>query len=318
MTMTLLYYDPVYMQHRTGRHPESAERLQTVVRHLHFVGLDSLCDRPGWEPASRLQVERVHTAEYLNQLSQTQDAGGGWLDEDTVMSDQSLVAALKASGAVCDAVDRVIAGDANTAMCLSRPPGHHALADRAMGFCLINHVAVAARQATARHQMNRVMIVDFDVHHGNGTQDLFYDDEQIAFFSMHRSPFYPHTGREDETGTGPALGTTCNAPVMFGTPRQTQMETFAAKLQDFASRHPPELIIVSAGFDSHRNDPVGSLGWETDDYQTIAETILDLAHTHCEGKVISVLEGGYDPTALSDSVTLYLETFMDDEHRRGT
>ena len=265
--------------------------------------------------ATSAQLNLVHTTEHINQVQQFALAGGGWLDTDTYLSLRSFEVAKLASGAACDAVARVIAGDDRTAFCLLRPPGHHATADRAMGFCLFNHVAIAARMAVRSLGLNRVLIVDFDVHHGNGTQDIFYDDPSVAYFSIHRDHFYPHTGFVSETGRGAGLGTTKNLPIAMGTSRDEQLARFNQELRNFAEHVEPELIIASAGFDSHVSDPVGSLGWHTEDYAAIANTLLDIAEQHCQGRLVSVLEGGYDPEALSDCITLYLETLLERGHR---
>ena len=184
---------------------------------------------PNWEPASRARLERVHEPGHIDNVAAMAARGGGHLDPDTVVSPDSFDVARLAAGAACDAVDRVLAGEDKTALCLVRPPGHHALPERAMGFCLFSNVAIAASVARDEHELDRVMIVDWDVHHGNGTQDVFYADGRVGFFSIHRWPFYPGTGDTDETGTGDGLGATVNLPVAFGTPRQTYRESFAAR-----------------------------------------------------------------------------------------
>jgi acetoin utilization deacetylase AcuC-like enzyme len=308
--VTLLYYDPVFMEHQTGDHPESPKRLLPITRHLSFLGLDAACGRPSWEPATRDQLEAVHSAEYIDRIEQLAGEGGGWLDADTRVSTRSFDVARSVSGAVCDAVDRVITGVDTTAFCLSRPPGHHATRDQAMGFCLFNHVAVAARWAIDRWNLNRILIVDFDVHHGNGTQDIFYREPAVGYFSMHRSPFYPQTGQANEIGEGPGQGTTLNIPIKIDSDRESQMAQFEEAVHRFADSMRPDLILASAGFDAHENDPVGSLGWQTDDFAHVADVLLSVATTHCEGKLVSVLEGGYDAEALCDSITIYLEKLV--------
>ncbi|WP_283435397.1 histone deacetylase family protein [Neorhodopirellula lusitana] len=309
--MTLLYYDPLFMEHQTGDHPESPKRLLPVTRHLSFVGLDAMCSRPSWEPATREQLEAVHTAEYVDRIEQFAASGGGWLDEDTRMSHRSFDVAQSASGAFCDAVTRVMRGEDTNAFCLSRPPGHHATSEQAMGFCLFNHAAVAARWALDSTSCKRVLIVDFDVHHGNGTQDIFYEDPAVGYFSIHRSDFYPQSGHAEETGHGAGQGTTLNVPVARGTNREVQFERFRQGVEQFAEHMQPDLLVVSAGFDGHQDDPVGSLGWHTQDYAMIAKVLIGIAKQHCGNKLVSVLEGGYNPEALSDSVTVYLESMLD-------
>jgi acetoin utilization deacetylase AcuC-like enzyme len=215
--------------------------------------------------------------------------------------------ALSAAGACCAAVDAVLAGQAKTALCLVRPPGHHATPRRAMGFCLFNNVALAARHALTNHQLNRVLIVDWDVHHGNGTQDLFYEDDQVFFLSAHRFPFWPGSGREDETGSGKGLGYTKNVPVRFGTPRKGYQDHFTQAVEAAATKIKPELVLISAGFDAHAQDPIGSLGLEVEDFGTLTDRVLDVAKVHSQGRVVSCLEGGYHLTRLAESVALHLE-----------
>jgi acetoin utilization deacetylase AcuC-like enzyme len=227
-----------------------------------------------------------------------------------VVSAASFDVALLAAGAACDAVKRVVAGEDQTALCIARPPGHHALPDRAMGFCLFNSVAVAARAAIDEYGLDRVLIVDWDVHHGNGTQDTFYRDEQVGFLSIHRWPFYPGSGASDETGSGPGLGFTRNLPVEFGTPRAAYRDRFRQELESFAADLRPQLVLVSAGFDSHREDPIGSLGLEVEDFAGLTQDVLDVAAAHAGGRVVSLLEGGYNPQRLAESVGEHLRALL--------
>jgi acetoin utilization deacetylase AcuC-like enzyme len=204
----------------------------------------------------------------------------------------------------------VLAGEDRTALCLVRPPGHHALADRAMGFCLFNNIAVAARTAIDEHGLDRVLVVDWDVHHGNGTQDIFYTDDRVGFLSIHRWPFYPGTGAVDETGAGAGLGATRNLPIEFGTPRDAYREKFRHELEDFANRVKPQLVLISAGFDSHRDDPIGSLGLEVEDFADLTQCVLDVANVHAGGRVVSLLEGGYHPKRLAECVAEHLQGLL--------
>jgi acetoin utilization deacetylase AcuC-like enzyme len=240
----------------------------------------------------------------------TAQHGGGWLDADTVVSRASMGVAELAAGAACDAVDRVLRGDAKTALCLMRPPGHHAMAQRAMGFCLFNHVAIAAKVATEEHGLAHVLIVDWDVHHGNGTEEIFYADGRVGYFSIHRWPFYPGTGAAEETGTGDGLGATRNLPVTLGTTREKYFDLFRRELEDFAARIRPQLVLVSAGFDAHRVDPVGSFVLETEDYALLSDEVLGLAGEHAGGRVISLLEGGYNPPVLAECVEVHLRALL--------
>lgn len=309
--MTILYYDPVFMEHLTGDHPERGARILPAVRNLSFLGLDSACNRPAWDPVTTDRLVYVHQRQYIEALQRMAETGGGLLDTDTVVSPKSFEVALKATGAVCDAVGRVVAGEDKTAFCLIRPPGHHALPDRGMGFCLFNNIAVGARVATNELGIRRVLIVDFDVHHGNGTQAMFWDAADVGYFSMHRSPLYPHTGAADEIGIGPGEGTTMNLPVAFGTPRDEQLRTFADSVHTFADAIKPELVLVSAGFDAHKDDPIGSLGLDSEDYRTLTRVLLDVADKHSGGRLVSVLEGGYNAEAVSECLTIHLEQLLE-------
>ena len=309
--MTLLYHSPVVQEHQTGNHPENRQRLDVAVRHLRWTGLDAMCRRPGWEAATNTQLTRVHSPEYLHHLELLCQRGGGEIEEDTVVSDRSFEVACLVTGAICDAVRRVAHEEDQNAFALVRPPGHHACASSAMGFCLLNHVAVAARVATEELSLDRVLIVDFDVHHGNGTQELFWEDERVSFFSIHRWPFYPWTGEANETGQGRGLGFTKNVPVRFGTPAAEFLTTLNDELCRFADHVRPQLILLSAGFDAHVDDPVGSLELETGDFEVITNLILDIANQHCQGRLVSMLEGGYNPGALSDCVEVHLERLLE-------
>jgi acetoin utilization deacetylase AcuC-like enzyme len=308
--MTLLYYDPRFLDHDTGAHPESPRRLRQIASHLEETGLGAQCDLPTWQPATSEQLLRVHTQAHVDAVAALAARGGGSLDPDTVASAASFDVAKLAAGAACDAVARVLGGEEKTALCLVRPPGHHALANRAMGFCLLNNIAIAARCAVDEHAIDRVLIVDWDVHHGNGTQDLFYDDGRVGFLSIHRWPFYPGTGAADETGTGDGLGATRNVPVEFGTPRVQYHDLFRSSLEKFADDIRPQLVLVSAGFDSHREDPIGSLGLEVEDFAELTSIVRDVAATHADGRIVSVLEGGYNPPVLAECVATHLHGLL--------
>lgn len=309
--MTLLYASPRFLDHDTGRHPERAARLARVTEHLERTGLDQRCARPVWSPVSLERLARVHDRDYIEEVRGFAERGGGRIEVDTVASRESFDVARLASGAVCDAVERVARGEDTQALCLVRPPGHHALPDEPMGFCLFNHVAVAARLATDELGLDRVLIVDWDVHHGNGTQAIFYEDPRVGYLSMHRWPFYPGTGAADQTGRGAGLGTTLNLPVEMGTSRKRILALFARELEKFAARIKPHLILVSAGFDAHREDPIGSLGLKTEDFEYLTAAVLDIAAAHAQARVVSALEGGYHPDRLAECVQTHLETMLE-------
>jgi acetoin utilization deacetylase AcuC-like enzyme len=308
--MTLLYTDPIFLEHDTGTHPERAQRLRQVTAHLRRTGLEQKCQVVECPQATVEDLAAVHGTDYIASVAEFARQGGGRIEADTVLSPRSYDAAACAAGAVCDAVRQVVAGPDKRALCLVRPPGHHALERDAMGFCLFNNVAVAARVATRQLGLHRVLIVDWDVHHGNGTQAAFWEDPQVAFFSIHRWPFYPGTGWTDETGAGNGLGTIENLPVEFGTPRAEYLKLFGDELDRFAARTKPELVIVSAGFDSHRDDPVGSLGLETEDFIPLSRNVLEVADQYAEGRIVSALEGGYNPGVLAGCVEAHLEELL--------
>jgi acetoin utilization deacetylase AcuC-like enzyme len=309
--MTLLYTDPRFLDHDTQRHPERAARLKAITAHLESTGLAAKCAQPKWESASLERIGRVHQPEYVAAIAALAARGGGRPDSDTVVSPASFEVAKLAAGAASDAVARVLSGEDRTALCLVRPPGHHALVDSAMGFCLFNNVAVAARAATDEYQLDRVLIVDWDVHHGNGTQDIFYADGRVGFFSAHRWPFYPGSGAEDETGTGDGLSATRNLPVVFGTAREKYRDLFRLELEQLAARLRPQLVLISAGFDAHREDPIGSLGLEVEDFADLTRIVRDIANVHASGRVVSVLEGGYNPTRLAECVGVHLSGLLE-------
>lgn len=311
--MTLLYSDSRFLDHRTGDHPESPVRLEAIRQELARTGLAVRCQTPAWEPAGDAELLAIHDGDYLASVAELCRRGGGRLDADTVASATSFDVARLGAGAACDAVRRVLGGEDATALCLVRPPGHHALADRAMGFCLLGNVAVAARLAIEQFQLDRVLVVDWDVHHGNGTQDLFYEDPRVGVFSIHRAPFWPGTGAADETGHGDGLGTTLNLPTTFGTSRREYLQRFTDELTTFSARMKPQLVLISAGFDSHAADPIGSLGLETEDFAELTRVVRAVAADHASGRVVSVLEGGYNPLVLAECVAMHLEGLLPSE-----
>lgn len=310
--MTLLYRDPLFQRHDTGRHPERASRLQWIDEYLDRAGLPARC-RPGaYQPLAEAALLALHDPRQIQLARQTAAQGGGYLDADTIVSPESFTVALAAAGVCVSAVDQVLQGPDRTALCLVRPPGHHATPHHSMGFCLFNNIALAADHARRRHQVNRILVVDWDVHHGNGTQDIFYDDSQITFFSIHRygHGFYPGTGAADETGTGAGLGHTVNAPIRFGTSRHEYHACFETTLEKIADKVKPELVLLSAGFDAHAQDPIGSLGLEVEDFVRMTRFVLEIARTHAQGRLVSGLEGGYNLQALAESVQAHLTQLL--------
>ena len=304
--MTLLYSSPIFLEHETGQHPEQPDRLRRVTRHLADKGLDAKCRQVEVPPVTLERLARVHSLQYVAEVDEFAKKRGGYIEADTAVSPKSYDVALRAAGAACNAVERVMRGEDKQALCLVRPPGHHALEKSAMGFCLFNNIAVAARVATQEFNLDRVLIVDWDVHHGNGTQDMFWQDPQVAFLSIHRFPFYPGTGDRDEVGAGAAKGTKVNLPIPFGTSRKDYLSQFTGALEKLADQIRPQLLLISAGFDAHRLDPIGSLGLETEDFQALTQSVLQIAKTHSGGKIVSVLEGGYNLDILPGCVETHL------------
>ncbi len=309
--MTILYRDPRFQKHLTGRHPESPARLAAIDRRLEQRGLVERCTWGDIRAATREEILRLHHSEHFDRVRLFAQNGGGRVEADTVVCPDSFDVATYAAGTALAAVDAVLNGQDTTALCLVRPPGHHALPRAPMGFCLFNNVALAAEHALRVHDLERVLIVDWDVHHGNGTQDVFYNREDVTFFSAHRFPFYPGSGDDDETGTGRGLGYTFNLPLAFGGSRREYLMRFEQMLRDAAAKCRPQLVLISAGFDAHRLDPIGSLGLETEDFQSLTEMLQGTATEYCSGRLVSLLEGGYDVESLADCVAIHLETLLE-------
>ncbi len=301
----LLYHDEVFAKHDTGAHPECIARIERVNAMLRENDWIAQSNCPAWSAASRESIERVHRAAYYDQLKTWCEQAAGRIEADTVVSSGSWEAATRAAGAAIDAVNRVVGGEDKRAFCAIRPPGHHALVDGPMGFCLFNNVAIAAHAAIAAG-LHRVMIIDWDVHHGNGTQDIFYEDGRVAFYSIHRSPFYPGTGKTSETGSGAGLGWIGNDPVSADIAWKEFKDRFTRGIEALATKTRPELILLSAGFDAHRSDPVGSLCLVDENFGELTSIVRDLATSYCEGKIVSLLEGGYHLQHLPMSVNSHL------------
>ncbi len=314
--MTLLYTDPIFLRHETGHHVEVPARLVSITNRLKKAGLISRCGRGIFTPLLAETVERLHNPAVVRLARRVSEQGGGMLDADTVVSSESYQVALAAAGACAAAVEAVVTGLDKNALCLVRPPGHHATPTHSMGFCLFNNIALAAAHARDAHGLSRILIVDWDVHHGNGTQDIFFADPTIFFFSIHRygMGFYPGTGAANETGTGHGLGYTINAPVRYGTSRHDYHAQFAGALEKAADKIKPELVLLSAGFDAHTRDPIGSLGLETEDFAAMTRLVLDVARIRAQGRLVSCLEGGYHLGALAESVQGHLEELLASNH----
>jgi acetoin utilization deacetylase AcuC-like enzyme len=304
--MTLLYNESCFLQHETGTHPENADRIRQIPARLAEAGLDARCGRPTWEPVARRRLTAVHAPRYVDEVWSLAKSGGGEIGSETLISPCSYDVSLLAAGCACDAVERVLRGEDRRALCVVRPPGHHAMRHYAMGFCVFNNVAIAAQMAVEELGLDRVLIVDWDVHHGNGTQDTFWEEPRVGFLSIHRWPFYPGTGSADEIGGGAAAGTKVNLPVRMGISRREYLDRFSDALEALAAKIKPRLVLVSAGFDAHRGDPIGAFVLETEDFAELTARALDVADAWAEGKMVSVLEGGYDGRLVADCVAAHL------------
>jgi acetoin utilization deacetylase AcuC-like enzyme len=305
-----LVYDESFLRHKTGRHPENPERLSRIIKavqsdRLLWEGLTMICP----SPASENDLSSCHGNALIDHIRQLCQRGEPFVDLDTRISPESFEIARLAAGAAVAGVDSVMAGqEIQNAFALVRPPGHHATPNRAMGFCLFNNAAIAARYAQSRYGVERVLIVDWDVHHGNGTQDIFYGDDTVFYFSTHQYPFYPGTGSRGERGDGRGENYTLNVPLDQGTPARTHREVFGQALASIEKVFPPDFVIISAGFDAHFDDPLGGLLLEDTDFAEMTKEVIGLAERHAEGRIVSILEGGYNLETLGETVRTHIAT----------
>ena len=307
-------YHPDYLKHQTGPgHPERPDRLSHLVKHL--------LSKPLWNSLIHLQpqharIDHITLAppeSYVAGIAKACSSGITVIDSgDTHVSRDSYEVALLAAGAVTEAVDQVMTSKLNSAFCSVRPPGHHAETATAMGFCLFNNAAIAARYAQKNHGVERVAILDWDVHHGNGTQQIFYEDPSVLYISLHQYPFYPGTGAEGETGSGKGKGFTLNCPMNAGSGEREYLEAFHHRILPALENFKPELMILSAGFDAHKDDPLAGINLEEGSFEKMTGIVKKVADDHCDGKIVSVLEGGYDLEALAGSAEKHLGMLVSD------
>ena len=302
--------NPNHVEHAVEDHPERPERLEAVLALLEQCGLRDRLERIEPRDATDEELAWVHGPNYLDTLRRSCAQGGGWLDPDTYVRPGSCDAAWRAAGACLAATEAVLSGRVDSAFCAVRPPGHHARPQGGMGFCLLNNVAVAAQYARRRHSLERVAIVDIDVHHGNGTQDAFYADPNVLYLSTHQAPFYPGTGQVEETGAGEGAGANVNIPMPAGCGDAEYRAAFEQVVEPLVRRFRPQLILVSCGFDAHFADPLAGMALSVAGYGELATRLRTLAEELCEGRLVFVLEGGYDPTAISWGVRTVLEVLL--------
>jgi len=312
MKKTGFVYHPDYLRHETGQgHPENAQRLFAL---LDYLKRDSLWNhmkliKPFNPPVK--WIERIHPRDYISSIEKACKEGFGMLDADTIVSPDSYRVAVLAVGGVLAALDDVAAKKVRNAFCAIRPPGHHAEIQRAMGFCIFNNVAIGVKYAQKKHKQKKVLIVDWDAHHGNGTQSIFYEDPTVFYFSVHQFPHYPGTGTDSEEGEGEGKGFTLNMPMCAGSGDLEYIEVFESIFYPAAKKFCPDLILISAGFDAHKDDPLSNLNLTSSGFRRLTEVVLEVAEECCDGKVVSVLEGGYNIKAFPESVTSHLSAFVE-------
>jgi len=306
-------YDDIYLEHKTTPgHPESPARLTAIVEKLKADGVYAQLAPLAPQAAPLERIEAIHSPKYVQRVRTSCETGEEYLDSpDVPISRKSYAAALVAAGGVLRAVDAVMQGEVANAFCAVRPPGHHALADRAMGFCIFNNVAIGTRYVQQQYGLSKVLIVDWDVHHGNGTQAAFYDDPSVLYFSVHQFPFYPGSGTAAEKGRGQGLSHTINVPLPGGSGDKEYLEAFEQKLRPAALAFAPQFVFVSAGFDAHENDTLGGMRVTTEGYGKLSRIVKGIADQCCQGRLVAVLEGGYGLRGLAEAVETHIRVLMD-------
>jgi acetoin utilization deacetylase AcuC-like enzyme len=305
-------YHEHFLDHDTGYgHPERPDRLRSIVSHLKETGLWNNLQHLMINPAAEEHILNVHTKRHVTYVKQACEQGIEVLDQgDTRVCKDSFEVALLAAGGVLAGVDAVLSGVLKNVFCAIRPPGHHAESNTVMGFCLFNNVAVAARYAQEKYGVGKVLILDWDVHHGNGTQEIFYSDPSVLYISTHQYPFYPGTGSKEENGEGEGKGYTLNIPMRAGSGEKEYLEAFQKEIIPAIERYRPELIVISAGFDSHKDDPLANINLTEESFAKMTTIVMELAEKYCSGKIVSVLEGGYNLQALARSVKEHVNKLL--------
>jgi acetoin utilization deacetylase AcuC-like enzyme len=310
LSQVALVYGDVFLKHETGGHVENKRRVSCTLEYLKSKPLFEKLQVIEPRPATADEILLVHSKAYYDFIRTVEVEGIEHLDPDTVFSSGSREAAFAAAGAVTLALEKIKAGTARSAFCLVRPPGHHARPARAMGFCIFNNIAIGAAYASHTLGYRRSAIIDFDVHHGNGTQEMFYADPTVLYCSVHRSPFYPGTGSRSENGKGPGGGKTVNVPLPPGSDEEAYLDAMNDEILPQVRDHRPEIIFISAGFDAHEADPLGGMKLSSKSYRKITQAIAEVASEICEGRMVSALEGGYNLEALATSVHEHLQAMV--------
>ena len=307
--------DQRYLRHLAGfGHPESPERLAAIYEMLHNPLMAWKFTEIEPREATHKEIETIHTPSYVECIAGTVGQQSVYLDPDTATSPETYSIAKLAVGGVCNAIDSVIEGKVNNAFAFVRPPGHHAEKDAAAGFCIFNNIAIGAMHAILKHRLKRILIVDWDLHHGNGTQHSFYSDPRILYFSTHQYPYYPGTGSLQEIGQGKGEGYTINVPLRGGAGDASFVKIFRKILQPVALEFKPELVLLSAGFDTYFRDPLGSMRVTPEGFAALTRILLEIADSCCRGRLVAVLEGGYHIAGLTKSVKAVLEEMLDETH----
>ncbi len=308
---TALIYHPIFLKHNTGpHHPERASRLQSILRKLEKSKLIDKLKFIEPESASIDDITLVHPKDYVLSIKDICfkiTSGTINLDPDTVVSKESFEAALFSVGSVIKGIDLVFNKEVDNAFCMGRPPGHHARPNQAMGFCLFNNIAIGARYIQEKYKLNRILIIDWDVHHGNGTEEIFYKDGSILYISLHQYPHYPGTGKKEDTGEGKGKGFNLNVPMGAGVGDDEYIKAFQDKINPKVKDFKPEFVLISAGFDGHKDDPLSSINLTEKGYSEMTKMVKEIAKTYSNNRIISILEGGYNLLSLANSVYSHLD-----------